>query len=252
MSIDGHFCLLVGEMVWISVPFCLAGIAFRIYQWSRVPRSEMKLGIFDRREPGTSKWLKLGKDSFLFPQVLDIDRRMWGFVMAFHLAVVALFIGHLRLIVEFTPLAGALGDRRMEQFAFLSGGAIGLVLLIAALYFLIRRLASPGRHMSTPGDYFLLILVLLVLLTGNDMRFFGDVPITAYRQYVNSLLAFSPAIPAALDTSAARWSLGIHVMFANIFFFYFPFSKLMHVIGSLATNLIRSEYLWMSSYKRPS
>ena len=252
MSIDSHFCLIAGEMVWISIPFCLAGIAFRIHQWSRVPRSEVRLGMFGTGDPGTSRWLKLGRDSFLFPQVLDIDRRMWGFVIVFHAAVVALFIGHLRLIVEFTSLAGALGERGMEQFAFLSGGAIGIILLIAVLYFLIRRLTSPGRAMSTPGDYALLILILLVLLTGNSMRFLGDVPITAYRQYVSGLLAFSPAVPAALDTSAARWSLGVHVMFANFFFIYFPFSKLMHVIGSLATNLIRSDYPWMSSFKRPS
>jgi len=211
----------------------------------------MRLGIFGQKELRTARWMKLGKDSFLFPQVLDIDRRMWGFVISFHLAGVALFIGHLRLIFEFTPLAIALGDRGMEQFAFLTGGAIGIILLISVLYFLIRRLALPGKNISAPEDYFLLILVLLVIFTGDYMRFFGDIPVTAYRQYVNSLFSFNPYIPAALDTSTARWSLGIHVMFANMLIFYLPLSKLMHFVGSFATNLIRSEYLWMSSYKKP-
>ncbi|UCE53423.1 MAG: respiratory nitrate reductase subunit gamma [Desulfobacterales bacterium] len=210
----------------------------------------MKLGIFGQKEHRTTKWLKLGKDSFLFPQVLDIDRGMWGFLISFHLAIAVLFIGHLRLIFEFTALAKALGDLGMEQFAFLIGGAIGIILLITVFYFLIRRLTLPGKKISAPEDYFLLILLLLVIFTGNYMRFFGDIPITAYRQYVNSLLSFNPYIPTALDTSVARWSLGIHVMFANMLIFYLPFSKLMHFVGSFATNRIRREYLWVNSYKR--
>jgi len=238
-------------MVWVSVPFFLAGMTFRICQWFRAPRSEMKLGVFGQKEDGTARWLKLGKDSFLFPQVLDIDRRMWGFVICFHLAGVALFIGHLRLIFEFTPLANALGDRGMEQFAFLTGGTIGIILLITVLYFLIRRLTLPGKNISLPEDYFLLILLLLVIFTGAYMRFFVDVPVTAYRQYVNSLFSFNPYIPTALDTTTTRWSLGIHVMFANILIFYLPFTKVTHFVGTFATNLIRREYLWMNSYRRP-
>jgi len=179
----------------------------------------MKLGIFGQKERRTARWLKLGKDSFLFSQVLDLDRRMWGLVISFHLAGIALLIGHLRLIFGFIPLVNALDDW-VEQFASFTGGAIGIILLITVLYFLIRRLKSPVRQISAPEDYFLLILVLLVIFTGDCVRFFGE-------------------------------CLGIHVMLANILIFYFPFSKMMHFVGSFATNLIRSEYLWMSSYKRP-
>ena len=228
-------------MVWVSVPFFLAGTAFQIYQWLRVPRSEMRLGIFSQKKVGTARWLKLGKDSFIFPQVLDIDRRMWGFVIALHLAGVALFIGHLRLIFEFTPLANALGSRGMEQFAFLTGGAIGIILVIAILYFLTRRIVSPNRAISAPEDYFLLILILLVILSGNYLRFFGDIPVTAYRQYISSLFSVNPYIPAVLASSTTKWALGAHVMFANMLFIYFPFSKLVHFVGSFAANLIRSE-----------
>ena len=211
----------------------------------------MKLGIFSQKELAMDKWLKLGEDSFLFPQVKDIDRRMWTFVICFHLAGLALFVGHLRLIFEFTPLTAALGDRRMEQLAFWTGGGIGIILLITALYFLVRHLTRPCKEISSPGDYFLLILVLLVIVTGNYMRFFSDIPVTAYRQYVNSLLSFNPFVPDSLDTTTEKWSLGVHVIFANLLICYLPFSKVMHFAGTFATNLIRSEHLWLSSYKRP-
>jgi nitrate reductase gamma subunit len=75
------------------------------------------------------------------------------------------------------------------------------------------------------------------------MRLFGHVPVTVYREYVNGVLAFGPYLPAGLDTAAARWSLGIHLLLANVLIFYFPLSRLMHVIGSLTMNLIRSEHL---------
>ena len=225
----------------MSVPFFLAGTAFRIYEWLRVPRSDMRLCIFSQKKPGTSRWLKLGKDLFIFPQVLDINRRMWVFIISLHLAGVALFVGHLRLIFEFTPLANALGSRGMEQFAFLTGGAIGIILVIAILYFLTRRIMSPNKDISAPEDYFLLTLILLVILTGNYLRFFGDIPVTAYRQYIDNLFSFNPYIPTVLATSATKWALGAHVMFANMLLIYFPLSKLVHFVGSFAANLVRSE-----------
>ena len=166
---------------------------------------------------------------------------MWCFVIALHLAGVALFVGHLRLIFEFTPLANALGSRGMEQFAFLTGGAIGIILVIAVLYFLTRRITPPNKEISAPEDYFLLILILLVILSGNYLRFFGDIPVTAYRQYISSLFTVNPYIPAVLATSATKWSLGAHVMFANMLLIYFPLSKLVHFVGSFAANLVRSE-----------
>jgi len=238
---DWFSFLVAGVLVYIAVVVFLAGTAFRIYQWLRVPRSGIKLGMFPQKGKGVSRWLQLGKDSFLFPQVMDVDRPMWVFVILLHLFGVLLFIGHLRLFGEFTPLANALGHDGMEQFALLSGGTVGIVLLVTALYLLIRRFKSPYKDISTPEDYFLLILVLLVLLMGNHLRFFGDVPVTAYREYIRSLLSFSPDFPTVLATSSTKWSLVTHVLFSNLLLIYFPFSKLVHFVGTFAVNLVRSE-----------
>ncbi len=238
-------------MLWVSVPFLVVATALRVYRWSRVPRSAMRLGLLGKQEAGPGKWLKLARDSFVFPQVLDLDRCMWWFVISLHLAGTALFIGHLNLVSEFTFLSRALGDRGMERFALWSGGAIAIVLLVALPYFLIRRLTPPGRSVSVPGDYFLLALLMFLILTGSQMRFFSDVPTGAYREYVQSLFSFDPRIPAALDAPAARWFLGVHVTLANVLMIYFPMSKLMHFVASFTTNLIRNEHLWMKSYSRP-
>jgi nitrate reductase gamma subunit len=193
------------------------------------------------RQTGVSRWITLGKDTFLFPQVMDVDRLMWLFVIILHFFGVFLFIGHLRLFGEYPIIASALGHDGMDRFAFLSGGTVGIVLLVTTIYFLIRRFKSPYKDISTPEDYLLLVLVLLVLMMGNHLRFFGDVPVTAYREYIHSLLTFSPDFPDILAVSTTKWSLVTHVLFSNMLLIYFPFSKLVHFVGTFSVNLVRSE-----------
>jgi len=228
-------------MVYIAVAVLVLGTAYRLYQWLRMPRSNVKLGIFPKARNSGTRLLKLGKDSFLFPQVTDVDRPMWLFVILLHLAIIMAFVGHLRLIREFTPLANALGAEGMDQFSLISGGTIGIIFLLSAFYLFMRRFKSPYKELSTPEDYLLLILILLVILLGNHLRFFGDMHVTEYREYVQSLLAFRPSFPPALAASGTKWVLSTHVLFANLLAIYFPFSKLVHFVGTFAVNLVRSE-----------
>lgn len=233
--------LLAGVLVYVAVAIFLVGTVFRVYYWLKVPRSGVKLGIFPQASGRRGRFFQWAKDTFLFPQVLDVDRPMWLFVILLHVGGVAAFVGHLRLIQEFTPLANALGAHGMEQFSLISGGIVGIVLLVSLLYLLVRRFKSPYRDMSTPEDYFLLILILMVVLMGNHLRFFGQVDVEAYRVYIHSLLTFSPEFPTELAESGTRWVLVTHVTLSNLLLIYLPFSKLVHYIGTYAVNLIRSE-----------
>lgn len=233
--------LLAGVLVYVAVAVFLVGTTFRIYYWLKVPRSGIKLGIFPQANGRRGRFLQWAKDTFLFPQVLDVDRPMWLFVILLHVGGVAAFVGHLRLIHEFTPIANALGEQGMEQFSLISGGIVGIVLLVSLLYLLARRFKSPYRDISTPEDYFLLTLILMVVLMGDHLRFFGHVHVEVYREYVYSLLTFSPEFPAELAESGTRWVLVTHVTFSSLLLIYLPFSKLVHYIGTYAVNLIRSE-----------
>ncbi|MCK5576884.1 MAG: respiratory nitrate reductase subunit gamma [Dehalococcoidales bacterium] len=233
--------LAAGVLVYIAVAVFLFGTGYRVFQWFRVPRSGIRLGIFPQPRNKGARVLWMARDSFFFPQVLDVDRWMWLFVILLHLGGIAAFVGHLRIIQEFTPLVNALGDEGMAQFALWSGGTIGIILLVTVLYLLFRRFKSPYKDLSTPEDYFLLVLILVIILLGNHLRFFGDIHVADYREYLQSLLAFRPAFPEAIAESGTRWVLASHVLTANILLIYFPFSKLVHFIGAFAGNLLRSE-----------
>ena len=238
---DWFSFIVAGIMVYVAVAVFLIGSIYRVIQWRRAPKSTVKQGMFPRAENPFKRTLKLGKDSLLFPQVLDTDRWMWFFVIGMHLAGIGLFFGHLRLLFEITPLYNALGAGGMETLASWVGGASGISLFIAFTYFLLRRFKSPYRELSVPEDYLLLLLILLLVLLGDHLRLTHPFDLASYRDYMSSLLHFKPAFSTAITFSADKWVLDAHVLTANMLLIYFPFSKLVHAMGGFAGNLLRSE-----------
>ena len=59
--------------------------------------------------------------------------------------------------------------------------------------------------------------------------------------WFQSLLLFRPQVPNEIAASNVAWSLGTHMLFVDLFLMYFPFSKMVHAIGTFSLNLVRSE-----------
>ncbi len=238
---DWFSFLVAGVMVYVALTVFVLGMAYRIYLWAKVPKTRVRLAIFPGRRSRVARWFVAAKNALIFPQVIEVDPKVWLFSMLFHFGLLGAFVGHLRLLHEFTPLVGALGSEGMERLSFWGGGTVGVILSMAIVYLLVRRMKSPYRDVSVPEDYILLLLILAVVTMGNYLRFFGDVHIADYRAYVQSLLAFKPAFAAALAASSFKSALVVHVFLANLVLIYFPFGKLVHVVGTFATNLVRSD-----------
>ena len=236
---DWFSYLVAGIMVYLAVGIFILGMIYQVYQWLRAPKARIQTGVFPKPGSPTARWLRVGMDSFTFPQVMKVDRSIWVFTILFHFALLGAFVGHLRLVREFTPLLNLLGPDGMNQFALWSGGFMGILLLVALLYYLLRRLTSPYKEVSVPEDFILLILLILVVVMGNHMRFLGKLHADDYRIYLQSLMALKPSFPKVLADSPTKWALVVHVLFANLLFIYFPFSKLVHVIAAFPANLAR-------------
>ena len=236
---DWFSYLVAGIMVYVAVAVFVIGMAYQIYQWLRAPKTRIRTGYFPKVSTAQARWLKVAEDSLIFPQVILFDRWMWVFTILFHLGLLGAFVGHLRLIHEFTPLANALGPKAMEQLSLWSGGFMGVALIVGLIYYLLRRLTFPYKELSVLEDYVLLILLILTAIMGNLMRFFGDIHVADYRNYLQSLIVLKPAFPPALAASSIKWTLVFHVLFANLLFICFPFSKLVHVIATFPANLAR-------------
>lgn len=236
---DWFSYLVAGIMVYLAVAVFILGMTYQVYQWLRAPKSRIKTGVFPKPGSGAARWGEVLIDSFTFPQAMKMDRTIWVFTILFHFALLGAFVGHLRLIQEFTFLLNPLGSKGMDQFALWSGGVMGILLMIALIYYLFRRLVSPYKEISVPEDFILLLLLILVVVMGDHMRFLGKIHVPDYRAYLHSLLAFKPGFPKVLAESPTKWALDFHVLFANLLFIYFPFSKLVHVIATFPANLAR-------------
>ncbi|MBI5232672.1 MAG: respiratory nitrate reductase subunit gamma [Coriobacteriales bacterium] len=233
--------VMSGLLVYVGFAVFIFGMAWRVWQWSSMPKSPVRLGLFPKPETGIGRFGKLLKDTFVAPQSFEIEPALMVAAMVFHVAALAGFFGHLRLIHEFDPLVAALGGAEgMNAFAAWSGGAAGLAMLAAVIFWIARRTFGPYRRLSTPEDYLILFLLLGAVIMGDHLRFTGELHGPTYIAWFQSLLRFSPSFPPELAESSDKWALNWHMVFVSAFLIYFPFSKLTHVIGAFALNLVRS------------
>ena len=118
-------------------------------------------------------------------------------------------------------------------------GVAGIVILVTALFLLIRRFVIPRvREITNFGDVFALALIGLILITGNMMRFGAEhFDLTAAREYFAALATFKGVSQAAaLDNNVFL----IHMGLALLLVMYIPFSKILHFGGIFFTHqLIR-------------
>lgn len=217
----------MAALIYLSVAIFLLGMAWRISTWLRAP-APLKIPLTPGPASRAGVAGRLAGEVILFRSLYRADKWLWAAGWTFHLALVLLAAGHVGGLVC-PDLARAVlglttaGFTRMAQF---TGGAIGILAVASLLCLLGRRfLIARVRHVSAFSDYFALALLLLMIMTGNHMRFRGGLDIAQAREFVAGLLAFQPAPPPDSGPFVA------HMVFACALLVYAPFSKLMHFGG---------------------
>ncbi|MCK5657817.1 MAG: sulfate reduction electron transfer complex DsrMKJOP subunit DsrM, partial [Deltaproteobacteria bacterium] len=157
------------------------------------------------------------------------NKWLWVAALAFHYAFLVVFIRHFRLFMEPVPFfVGALES--VDGFVEVGLPRLmisGVVLLLAALYLFLRRVAVPQlRYISLAADYFPLFLIIGLATSGILMRYFIRVDITSVKELVIGLVSFHPTIPKGIGVI-----FYIHLFLLSVLIAYFPFSKLMHAGG---------------------
>jgi nitrate reductase gamma subunit len=82
------------------------------------------------------------------------------------------------------------------------------------------------RYLSLAGDYFPLLLLLGIAISGILMRYFFKVDIMVVKQLGMGLLSLHPVVPGGVGVM-----FYIHLFLVSSLIAYFPFSKLMHMAG---------------------
>ncbi len=155
---------------------------------------------------------------------------LWLFAIMFHYSFLAVVVRHLRFFLDPVPFL----VKFLEQIdgilqVGLPGVYIsGITLLVGAILLLLRRILIPKvNYISRAADYFPLLLIIGIALTGLTMRYFTKVDVVKIKELTMGLATFHSGVPEG--------GLGglffVHLFLVCILVVYIPFSKLMHMGG---------------------
>ncbi|MBI5528641.1 MAG: respiratory nitrate reductase subunit gamma [Deltaproteobacteria bacterium] len=229
---SGMAFVVGGLMPYAAAALFLAGMVSRFRAWYKTPQPA-KMTLFPAAEGGM--WKDVLAETFFFPSLFKGDRVLWGFAWFFHATLAFVFVGHVRVftgLADRAMLALGMSPETIDSLSAGAGGVAGIVLLATGVLLLVRRLGMTRvREISAFSDYFALLLLLAIIVTGDFMRFGGHFELADTRAWAFSLLTFSPEVPP-------KPMFLLHILFAQLLFMYIPFSKILHFGGIFFTHAL--------------
>jgi nitrate reductase gamma subunit len=135
-----------------------------------------------------------------------------------------LFLNPVPAVIEWLDWADSMFEIMTPSLYMTTAG------LLAGVVFLFGRrlLNRQVRYISLANDYFPLVLIFAIGVTGLLMRHFlrGGIDIVAIKQLAVGLVTFQPVINTDIGSI-----FYIHLFLVSALLVYFPFSKLMHLGG---------------------
>ncbi len=258
---------MIGIVLGIIIPYIafaifVVGVVYKFIYWAKsavplkIPTTSgqqkslkfIKRTIYDRFDSPYTKWetaVRMILEIFAFRSLLKntryyLDRLsqrdarwLWLFAILFHYCLLLVLIRHTKFFLEPVPsFVEMISELEAFKGVFIPSVYVSGVTIIAALFLLwFRRIfLSRERCISLPSDHFALLLLLAIVISGNVMRYFIKVDISAVKGLLLSLMAFN--IPQAIEfANSIEPMFYIHFALGSFLIAYFPFSKLMHAGG---------------------
>jgi nitrate reductase gamma subunit len=258
---------MIGIIFGVIIPYIafaifVVGVVYKFIYWAKsavplkIPTTSgqqkslkfIKRTIYDRFDSPYTKWetaVRMILEIFAFRSLLKntryyLDRLsqrdarwLWLFAILFHYCLLLVLIRHTKFFLEPVPsFVEMISELEAFKGVFIPSVYVSGVTIIAALFLLwFRRIfLSRERCISLPSDHFALLLLLAIVISGNVMRYFIKVDISAVKGLLLSLMAFN--IPQAVEfANSIEPMFYIHFALGSFLLAYFPFSKLMHAGG---------------------
>jgi nitrate reductase gamma subunit len=218
------------------LPFVTAGVffgglAYRVLAWWRTPRAAVSLRLPPNQRSRAQTLREILTEIFTFRRVFGGSKAMWAVSWLFHLSILVFVLGHLRLFLDLDWFWNLLRltPQHVDALALIGGGISGTIFMLGLAALLVRRLRMPVRSLSVPSDYFLLALLLSIAITGNYMRFLMHLELEPYQAFFANLFGLRLGAPVQNPLFV------LHFFLVQVLLIYFPFGKLVHVIGGALT-----------------
>ncbi|AZU62969.1 respiratory nitrate reductase subunit gamma [Neobacillus mesonae] len=169
----------------------------------------------------------------------EIFGRKWLRIasVVFHYGIIFAFIGHVMGVLIPIEVYESIGidEHTYHFFAIAGGGVAGLMVVFGLIVMLIRKLSLPRvRTHTTFGDYFTIVLLLLVAGLGTYMTLIYNTTVVSYEYrttigpWFRSLFTFNPLSNLMLGVPVL---FKIHVILAFLLFAAIPFTRLVHMFS---------------------
>lgn len=229
----------IGQILpYIAGSIFLIGVVYRVMSWLKAP-VPFQLTLFPAPKDGAGRVTAIATEMALFKSLYKNNKSLWLWAWLLHISLAMVIGGHVvgiyYLMNQFTLVGLTPADSQALSSVF--GTIAGIILMVALVVLFWRRISEPEvKRLSDPADFFDLILLLMIVITGNHMRLPNvHVDLAAIKAYMGGLLTFNPIpIPDNLVFIG-------HFLLVNIFLIYFPFSKLMHLVGFFVNRLMLVE-----------
>ena len=243
---------------YIAMAMFVGGIVYRILDWAKVPvpfRIPTTCGQgkslpwikADNLESPYNTWGVIGRmalEVLLFRSLFRNTKAelregpnvtygsakwLWLGGIAFHYAFLTIVLRHIRFFVEPIPSFVELLSSVDGFFQILVPTVFltDIALLAAATFLFFRRGFLPQlRYISLAADFFPLLLILGIAISGVLMRNVWKVDLLMVKELAVGLATFHPRVPAGIGSI-----FYVHLFLVSVLLVYFPFSKLMHAAG---------------------
>jgi nitrate reductase gamma subunit len=245
---------------YVAVIAFLAGFAYKVMGWAssavpfRIPTTcgqqkslpWIKQNTIDNPDTSAGVFMRMILEIFLFRSLFRNTKAafhrnasnklsysweifLWVGALAFHYSFLVVVLRHFRFFSAPVPscLKFLESIDGIVQLGLPGIMLSGVVLLLAALFLLARRIFDKKVvYISQAADYFPLFLIIAIAATGISMRYFTKVDIIGVKTLTMGLVTFHPTIPEGVGGLFYA-----HVFLVSILFAYFPLSKLMHMGG---------------------
>ncbi len=243
---------------YVAFVVLIAGVMYRIVKWAQSPvpfhiptvcgqqKSLNWIPSNDIESPH-SRWgvfTRMALEVLFFRTLLRNDRTelkssgkliyssnrlLWAGGLLFHWTLLIILFRHLRFFTE-PVLPGITLVQHLDGLFQVGVPALyitdALILMCLTYLFARRILSAQLRLISLSSDYFALLLIFAVVLSGVLMRHFFKVDAEKIKEMLLSMISFRPAIPAGVGLP-----FYVHLFLVSALAGYFPFSKLMHAPG---------------------
>ncbi|MBU2641116.1 MAG: respiratory nitrate reductase subunit gamma [Thiobacillus sp.] len=209
--------IIYAGLFYIATLLLVAGLAYKIFDYSRTP-APLKIPTTPAPTTQTGVVYRMAKEVVLFESLFKSNKWIWVFGWLFHFGLLLVLMRHLRYFTEpvwfWVNIVQPFGKYASIMMV------VGLVGLLAR-----RFLVDRVRYISTPSDYLMLVLIILIGASGMLMTFVAHTDIVALKTFFMGLMYFDVQ-PVPQDPI-----LLVHLALVVLLMLIFPISKLLHAPG---------------------